>query len=198
MMKYLIKRYLLEKAYDEGFFHNTFRFKEINFEDIMFEKLKNGKIEFNQKEFKEWLEKFKNRREKFSLFLFDKGLLDSKFHVTEISESYTTSSIRNMYINVDFIISQAGEGCFSKPYNGPINGHLVINGIYDNQLIYLARKQKDFSIGYCGPKDSKYTDRIINYYLKMKDFIPFLFDNNETMFFEEEDKKDKIILLHSK
>ncbi len=180
MNENLIKRFLLEKAYEKGIEIPTFG--EIPFTNSLYEKYKNGEIIINELEFEIWLENLKRNHRNFGRYLKSIGYLKNGDNLYEIASDEKISSINGICLNADknLIISQTGEGCYSKPYNKPINGHLVINGIYDNELIYLSRllKNKDnsFTIGYYGQGESLYTKKVLEYYKQLRKFLPLLTD----------------------
>lgn len=197
MKENLIKRYLLESAYENGTYDSSVNFREISFQNSLFEKINSGKLELNENEFKKWLDGYKNLRNFFGEFLISNGYLLPDEKVIELSESESVSSIKNLKVNKKIILAQAGEGCFAKPFNGSLEGHLIINGIYDNQLIYLVKNVSvgSFTIGYCGDKDSLYTKRVIEYYRNLKKFLNLIVNIDQVDVKEKTIKKNKIMIL---
>ncbi len=197
MTENLIKRYLLESAYENGTYDSSVNFREISFQNDLFEKINSGKIELKENEFKKWLEEYKRLRELFGEFLINNGYLLPDEKVIELSEDESISSIKNLKVNKKIIVAQAGEGCFAKPFNGSLEGHLIVDGIYDNQLIYLARNASisNFTIGYCGNKDSLYTKRVIEYYRKLKRVLKLIINIDNVDIKEKTMNRDKIMIL---
>lgn len=197
MTENLIKRYLLEKAYENGTYDSSINFREISFQNELFAKINSGELELNKNEFKEWLEEYKHLRELFGQFLIDNGYLLPDEKVIELSESESVSSVKNLKVNKKIIVAQAGEGCFAKPFNGSLEGHLIVDGIYDNQLIYLAKNSSigSFTIGYYGNKDSLYTKRVIDYYKKLKRLLGLIVDIKDVDIKEKTVNKEKIMIL---
>ena len=200
MTQKLIKRFLLEKAYEKGAEIATFG--EIPFEDVLFEQFRKGEITINEFEFEIWLENLKRNKRSFGWFLKTAGYLKKDDKIYEITDADNVSSINGICLNADknLIISQAGEGCYSKPYDKSINGHLVINGVYDNQLIYLSRLLRDtnnsFTIGYYGQSNSEYTKRVLEYYKQLRKFLPLLTGNKSINVIEDSVfNGDKIYVL---
>lgn len=178
MTEYLIKRFLLEKAYETGVSIPTFG--ELHYEDIMFEKFKKGEIQINELEFEIWLENLKRNKRSFGVYLKSIGYLRNDMNFTEVSDDEQVTSINNICLRGDknILLSQTGEGCYAKPYKKSIKGYLIINGVYDNQLLYLSNLFKSddnsFTIGYYGQSDSKYTKRVIEYYKSLRKFLPLM------------------------
>ena len=163
----------------------------------MLEKINSGQFKFDENEFKKWLDGYKNLRNFFGEFLISNGYLLPDEKLIELSESESVSSIKNLKVNKKIILAQAGEGCFAKPFNGSLEGHLIINGIYDNQLIYLVKNVSvgSFTIGYCGNKDSLYTKRVIEYYRKLKRVLKLIVNIDEVGIKEKTINGDKIMIL---
>ncbi len=197
MTENLIKRYLLEKSYESGQYDNSVNFREIFFQNDLLEKINSGQFNFDENEFKKWLDGYKNLRNFFGEFLISNGYLLPDEKLIELSESESVSSIKNLKVNKKIILAQAGEGCFAKPFNGSLEGHLIINGIYDNQLIYLVKNVSvgSFTIGYCGDKDSLYTKRVIEYYRNLKKFLNLIVNIDQVDVKEKTIKKNKIMIL---
>ena len=197
MTENLIKRYLLEKSYESGQYDNSVNFREIFFQNDLLEKINSGQFKFDENEFKKWLDGYKNLRNFFGEFLISNGYLLPDEKLIELSESESVSSIKNLKVNKKIILAQAGEGCFAKPFNGSLEGHLIINGIYDNQLIYLVKNVSvgSFTIGYCGDKDSLYTKRVIEYYRNLKKFLNLIVNIDQVDVKEKTIKKNKIMIL---
>lgn len=151
----------------------------------------------NDEQFKQWLIEYQFLKELFSKYLLDNGYFEGINDLIELTETKTISCVKNIKINKKIIESQAGEGCFAKPFNGVLKGHLIIDGIYDNQLIYLARivANGGFTIGYCGKKDSLYTKRVIDYYNKIKKFLNLIVQIEKVKVKEKTINKNKIIVL---
>ena len=180
MTEYLIKRFLLEKAYETGVSIPTFG--ELHYEDIMFEKFKKGEIQINELEFEIWLENLKRNKRSFGVYLKSIGYLRNDMNFTEVSDDEQVTSINNICLRGDknILLSQTGEGCYAKPYKKSIKGHLIINGVYDNQLLYLSNLFKSddnsFTIGYYGQGESLYTKKVLEYYKQLRKFLPLLTD----------------------
>ena len=151
----------------------------------------------NDEQFKQWLIEYQFLKELFSEYLLDNGYFEGINDLIELTETKTISCVKNLKINKKIIESPAGEGCFAKPFNGVLKGHLIIDGIYDNQLIYLARivANGGFTIGYCGKKDSLYTKRVIDYYNKIKKFLNLIVEIEKVKVKEKTINKNKIIVL---
>ncbi len=200
MSENLVKRFLLEKAYENGTEIPTFG--EIPLTNTLYEKYKNGEIVINELEFEIWLENVKRNNRSFGRYLKSIGYLKKGENLYEITSDKQISSINGICLNADknLIISQNGEGCYGKPYNKPINGHLVINGIYDNELIYLSRllksKNNSFTIGYYGQDESLYTKKVLEYYKQLRKFLPLLTADESIDVVEDTVfNKDKIYVL---
>lgn len=151
----------------------------------------------NDEQFKQWLIEYQFLKELFGKYLLDNGYFEGINDLIELTETKTISCVKNLKINKKIIESQAGEGCFAKPFNGVLKGHLIIDGIYDNQLIYLARivANGGFTIGYCGKKDSLHTKRVIDYYNKIKKFLNLIVQIEKVKVKEKTINKNKIIVL---
>lgn len=200
MTEKLIKRFLLERAYESG--KTIDRFKEIQLGELLFEKLKNGEISINELEFESWLENLKRSKRRFGDYLKANGYLKNDTKVFELTDEEDVSSINGTCLRAEKLIipAQIGEGCYQKPAKDDLNGHMVINGIYDNQLIYLARllknKNSSFTVGYYGRTDSEYTKRVIEYYRQLRGFLPLLVQEQPVEVIEEEVfNSDKIYVL---
>ena len=189
MTEKLIKRFLLEKAVESGADIETFG--EMKYINMLFEQFKKGEIKINEFEFEIWLENLRRNKRNFGWFLKTSGYLKTNDKVYEITDDEKISSINGICLRADknLIISQSGEGCYEKPYDKKIDGNLVINGVYDNQLIYLSRllndSQNSFMIGYYGQSDSNYTKKVLEYYKKLRQFLPLLTSDNEVKVVED-------------
>lgn len=177
MSEKLLKRYLLEKKYNDGLIDQIQETSELYFSNILFEKLKKGEIEFDENDFNNWLINLKRNKVSFGMYIKSLGYLDDKEKVFEITDDYNVSSINDIKIDAEkrILIAQSGEGCLNKPLNAKIDGHLVINGVYDNQLIYLSRLLRNptssFTVGYYGKINCEYTKRVIEYYENLREFF---------------------------
>ena len=195
----LIKRYLLEQAYENGV--NIPTFGELYYEDMMYEKLKKGEITITNFDWFPWIENLKRNKRHFGNYLKSIGYLTCNQNVTEITDDEEVNSINvTALIEKKIIVSQAGEGCFGKPYIKHIRGHLVINGVYDNQLIYLSNLLKDndnsFTICYYSQSDSEYTKRVIEYYKALRKFLSLMTGKNSIEVIEDNvSYRDKVYVL---
>lgn len=169
----------------------------MSFQNDLFEKINSGESIYDDEQFKKWLEDYCFLKDLFGKYLNDNGYFDGIDNLIELTESKSICSIKNLRVNKKIIESQAGEGCFAKPFNGILKGHLIVDGIYDNQLIYLARivANGGFTIGYCGKKDSLYTKRVIDYYNKIKKFLNLIVEIENVKVKEKTINKNKIIVL---
>lgn len=174
MTEKLIKRFLLEKAYETDEKINISIFGELNYENMLYDKLKKGEIVINELELEAWLENLKRNKRSFGTYLKSVGHLKNDMKIIEVTDDENVSSINGICLRADktIISSTAVEGCSSKSYNEQINGHLLINGIYDNQLNYLksllSSENNSFTIGYYGQSRSEYTKRVLEYYEKLR------------------------------
>ncbi len=177
MSEKLLKRYLLEKKYNDGLIDQIQETSELYFSNILFEKLKKGEIEFDENDFNNWLINLKRNKVSFGMYIKSLGYLEDKEKVFEITDDYSVSSINDIKTDAKktILIAQSGEGCLNKPLNTKIDGHLVINGVYDNQLIYLSRLLRNpnssFTVGYYGKLNCEYTRRVIEYYKNLRQFL---------------------------
>ena len=200
MTERLIKRFLLEKAYNSG--NKISNFGELEYEEIMYKKFINGEIIIDESEFELWLENLKRDKRRFGTYLEANGYLTENSKLLEVTDEKDLSSIKNTHLNSEKIIipSQMGNGCYGILSKSPIEGHMVINGLYDNQLIYLSRllsnPNNSFTIGYYGRSDLDYTKHVIEYYKQLKSFLPLLVEKSHVEIVEEEVfNSDKIYIL---
>ena len=200
MTEQLIKRFLLERAYETGV--NIPTFGELHYEDKMYEKLIKGEIQIDESQLYAWLENLKRNKKNFGLYLKSIGCFKDEENITEIADDQEISALNSICIdgNKHVLLAQAGEGCFGKPYKKQIKGHLVIDGIYDNQLIYLSNlfknKANSFTIGYYGQCDSEYTKRVIQYYKDLRKFLPLMIGQEQIDVIEDTAfNKDKVYVL---
>ena len=176
MTENLIKRYLLEKEYELGKAKQILEIGEDFYQKELFELLKQNKIKFDEEEFLAWLANLKKNKEQFDLYLMNNGYLSGKSDIFEVVED---ESLLTGDFLTKKIIEPIGDSCSTKPCTCDLQGHLIINGIYSNQLIYLARicSGGTFTIGYCGGKDSLYTKRVIRYYKKIGKLLKIMTDS---------------------
>lgn len=192
MSEKLLKRYLLEKKYNDGLIDQIQETSELYFSNILFEKLKKGEIEFDENDFNNWLINLKRNKVSFGMYIKSLGYLDDKEKVFEITDDYSVSSINDIKTDAKktILIAQSGEGCLNKPLNAKIDGHLVINGVYDNQLIYLSRLLKNpnssFTVGYYGKLNCEYTKRVIEYYKNLREFFKKMIPDSTIDFISDE------------
>lgn len=192
MSEKLLKRYLLEKKYNDGLIDQIQETSELYFSNILFEKLKKGEIEFDENDFNNWLINLKRNKVSFGMYIKSLGYLDDKEKVFEITDDYNVSSINDIKIEAEkrILIAQSGEGCLNKPLNAKIDGHLVINGVYDNQLIYLSRLLRNptssFTVGYYGKINCEYTKRVIEYYKNLREFFKKMIPDSTIDFISDE------------
>lgn len=200
MTENLIKRYLLEKAYEEGKGEKIISVGEKKYQDMMFDLLKQEKIMFNELEFEYWLKILRVRKMIFGSYLKDNGYLADDDKTIEVTEDSNNSCIDGLYLlgQSEKIIETVGDSYCTKPSLSKINGHLVIDGMYANELIYLARScaNGSFTIGYYGEGDSLYTRRVINYYKKLKKVLKDITNNNCKVVEDSILNKNKIYVLH--
>lgn len=186
----LIKRFFLEKGYEEGKFDGISHVDEIHYQTWMYENLKTGKISIDAFQFEIWLNSLIQYKNLFGRYLKNAGLIKPDSKIYELTESNDISSLNTICMRTDKrpIIESVGEGCFGKPNSSSIDGHLIANGIYDNELIYISRAcgVGSFSIGYCGLKSSKYTKRVLDYYKKMRDFLQTLATEEKIQLLEDD------------
>ena len=199
MTEKLIKRFLLEKYYESGCGTQIPTFGEIYTVNNLYDNLK----DFDEKEFFAWLEKLKKDNKNFGNTIQDLGLLSEEKKHYEVTDDVSVSAISGLVSDLEFILSQSGEGCFEKPYNKQIKGQLVVCGIYDNQLIYLSNLLRNpnssFVVGYYGQKDSEYSKRVIEYYKQLRKFLPLLLGGRKVELFEDTVLgSDKVITLSYK
>lgn len=192
MSEKLLKRYLLEKKYNDGLIDQIQETSELYFSNILFEKLKKGEIEFDENDFNNWLVNLKRNKVSFGMYIKSLGYLDDKEKVFEITDDHSVSSINDIKIDAEkrILIAQSGEGCLNKPLNAKIDGHLVINGVYDNQLIYLSRLLRNptssFTVGYYGKINCEYTKRVIEYYKNLREFFKKMIPDSTIDFISDE------------
>lgn len=186
----LIKRFLLEKGYEEGKFDGISHFDEIHYQTMMYENLKAGKIRIDTFQFEVWLNNLIQYKNLFGRYLKNAGLIMPDSRIYEVTESNEISSLNTICMHTDKrqIVESMGEGCFGRPNSSNIDGHLIINGIYDNELIYIARACNvgSFSVGYCGLKSSKYAKRVLEYYKQMKRFLQTLANEEKIEVLEDD------------
>lgn len=199
MTENLIKRYLLEKAYLEGKEEEILTIGEDVYQKIVFELLNQGKIKLNEEEFKLWLKELKTRNMMFGLYLNSLGYIKGQERIIEINEAKNLSCISSISFNgkKEKIIERFGDFYSSKPKQNNLKGHLIINGIYANQLIYLARSSLNgtFTVGYCGDIKSFYTKRVINYYKRLKKVLNEMTNGNCETVEETIKNENKIYVL---
>src|SRR5699024_8093641 len=105
MTEELIKRYLLEKIYEDGLSYRIHVFGEIQYVNLLYEDLKNGKITINENDFFEWLKTLKRNKRNFGAYLSAKGYIDENVTINELTEDQSVDlSIKNPK---NLIISQA-------------------------------------------------------------------------------------------
>lgn len=199
MAENLIKRYLLEKAYEEGKTNEILEVGEKTYQDIMFKLLEQGKIELNELNFQLWLKNLKSRKMLFGLYLKDYGYISSEERIIEVTEDENICSTAGLFLKEkdEKIIETVGDSYCTSPYQKELKGHLIINGIYANQLIYLARScfKGSFTVGYYGNVDSPYTQRVLNYYENLRKVLQDMTDNNCELVEDSILSKDKIYFL---
>ena len=120
----------------------------------------------------------------------------------EVTEDSNISCINGLYLfgKNEKIIETVGDSYCTKPSLSAINGHLIIDGMYANELIYLARScaNGSFTIGYYGDRDSLYTKRVISYYKKLKTVLRDMTNNNCEVVEDSILNKNKIYVLNYK
>lgn len=199
MTENLIKRYLLEKAYEEGKEEEIMEVGEKVYQDLMFDMLISGNIELNELKFQLWLKNLKSRKALFGSYLKECGYLTHEKRVIEVSESENVCSINGIFLRgkKEKIVEQAGDSYYSRPNSSDLKGHLVINGMYANQLIYLSRSLStgSFTIGYYGDKESLYTKRVLEYYKNLKKVLKSMSNDKFEEFEDSILGKDKIYVL---
>ena len=172
MTENLIKRYLLEKAYEEGKEKEILRIGENKYQNVLFGQLKNGQIKLNELEFQLWLKELRARKTMFGTYLKQSGYLSNVDKIIEVTEDENFSCMRGMFFQGERerIIEPVGDNYCTRPNSNDLKGHLIINGMYANQLIYLARSYANgsFTIGYYGQEDSLYTKRVLEYYRNLR------------------------------
>ena len=201
MTENIIKRYLLEQVYEKEKITVFGKLSELQIQNKLYDLFINGEFKIDKIHFNEWLEQFNRSKQLFGTYLFQNDIINDKEKIIEITESPNYSSFNNtlFYGNIIHVIETVGSGCYLKPSYEKMNGHLVMNGIYNNQMIYLARvvKEGDFTVGYCGLKDSKYTKTVINYYKNLKRVLNLMLQNTKVEVTEDTIlDSDKIYLLN--
>lgn len=198
----LIKRYLLEQAYEDGSFKIDSEESELIKANSLYDKLLTGEIQIDEENFDLWLRNLSRNKLSFGKYLKDSGCFDDDKKITEVTESEITS-LSGIYLPVkrETIISSVGRECYSKPSQQYTNGHLLINGVYDNQMIYLIKaiKNGSFSIGYYGQEDSKYTQSLIQYYKQLRTVLKSIVGREKIEVIEDKILgNDKIYVLNYK
>lgn len=197
MTENLIKRYLLEQVYNKGKLGDFGNLDEIQLQNHLYSLLKMGNITIDENNFQVWLLNLKKSKKCFGQFLKDNSCINGD-DIIEITEDKSVSSIDGVFSknNSKQIIEQVGSGCYSRPSKQSLDGNLIINGVYDNQMIYLAKIKNDssFSIGYCG-SDSLYTKKVIDYYKNLRNVLGLMFDYQRIEILEDELEQNKIYLL---
>lgn len=197
MTENLIKRYLLEQVYNKGKLGDFGKLDEFQLQNHLYNLLKMGNITIDEKDFEIWLTNLKKSKKCFGEFLRDNHCIDDE-EIIEITEDESISSVNEVFSSNESkqIIEQVGNGCYGRPNQDNLEGNLVINGIYDNQMIYLAKIKNDssFAIGYCG-NDSLYTQKVIDYYKNLRNVLGLMFDHRRIEVLEEELEQTKIYLL---
>ena len=192
MTEYLIKRYILEQLYEQN---EELLCSEIYITNLLYKLYCEGKIRLDKNKFLEWLKNMRNNKLLFGDYVLKNGLIDPEIINFELSESKQICCLKDSRI----ILSQVGEDCYSDPYINPISS-LIINGIYDNEMIYIANVIKNngvFIIGYCGC-DNGYTKRVMEYYRNITKFLGTIIDKNQIAIKEEIVSSSKILILTNK
>ncbi len=199
MAENLIKRYLLEKAYEEGKAQEILAVGDKTYQDIMFDLLKQGEIEFNELKFQLWLKNLKSRKMLFGSYLKDCGYLSREERIIEVTEDENICSTTGLFLKgkKEKIIENAGDSYCTRPNQNDLKGHLIINGMYANQLIYLAKSCSNgsFTVGYYGDSDSLYTQRVLEYYKRLKKTLQTMTNNGCEVVEDSILSKDKIYVL---
>lgn len=202
MTENLIKRYLLEKAYEEGKEEKIISIGEKKYQDMMFDLLIREKMMFDESDFEYWLKTLKVRKTIFGSYIKEQGYLADDDKMIEVTEDSNISCINGLYLfgKNEKIIETVGDSYCTKPSLSAINGHLIIDGMYANELIYLARScaNGSFTIGYYGDRDSLYTKRVISYYKKLKTVLRDMTNNNCEVVEDSILNKNKIYVLNYK
>lgn len=198
----LKKRYLLERAYETGAYDKDNEHGELYVQEQLYRDMARGEVEFDEQGFQEWLIRLARNKRNFGKYLKDSGCFEQSKKIVELTESdiISTSEI-SLDIPTDIIISKAGSGCFSKPSSLYTDEHLLVNGIYDNQMLYLIRacQNGSFSIGYYGQSDSKYTQSVLDYYRNLRSFLGKIIEKREIDIIEDTILgSDKIYVLNYK
>ena len=191
MTEYLIKRYILEQLYEQK---EKLKCSEIYLSNILYQMYLEGEIRLNRNSFANWLKKLRESKILFGTYIKEMGYLLSNSPF-EVSESNNITCLTNSNI----ILSQFGVDCYGAPYLNPID-ELIINGTYDNQLIYIANVIKNngfFTIGYCG-NDNNYTKQIFEYYKKILEFLSTIVNKNRIITKEDIVDGKKIFVLTNK
>ena len=199
MTENLIKRYLLEKGYEEGKEKEILSMGEIRYQDMMFDLLKQGQIALNELSLQLWLKNLKSRKMLFGSYLKDCGYLTNEEKLIEVTEDEHFSCINGIFLKgeKEKIIEPVGDSYCTKPNSNDLKGHLIINGVHANQLIYLARScsKGSFTIGYYGDSDSLYTKRVLDYYKKLRKVLGSMTNNDCEITEDSALNRDKIYVL---
>ncbi len=201
MTENIIKRYLLEQVYEQNKMTVFGKLSELQIQNRLFDLFKKGEIKIDENHFTTWLHQLNSSKKLFGTYLLGNNIIENKQKIIEITESESSSSINNIFLDgtKNYVIETVGSGCYSKPSSETMDGHLLINGIYNNQMIYLARvtKDGDFTVGYCGAKNSEYTKMIINYYKNLKRVLNLMIKTSKVEVIEETTlDSDKIYILN--
>lgn len=197
----LIKRYLLERAYEESSYIYGEEGESSKIASLYSDFLK-GNIKIDEKEFDLWLRNLSRNKLSFGKYLKDSGCFDGDKEIVEVSESEITS-LSGIYLPTkrDVIISSAGLDCYDRPSQKYSKGHLLINGMYDNQMIYIikAAQKGSFSIGYYGQNDLRYTKIVLEYYKQLKSVLNSIVGRGKIEVIEDNILgNDKIYVLNYK
>ena len=181
MTENLIKRYLLEKAYEEGKEKEIAIIGDNMYQDKMFNLFKQGKIEISELKFSLWLKNLKSRKMLFGSYLKECGYLAHQNRIIEVTEDENICTTSGLFLKgkKEKIIEPVGDCYCTHPNPLNLKGHLVINGVYANQLIYLARSCSNgsFTVGYYGDKDSLYTKKTLEYYKYLRNVLQNMTNN---------------------
>ena len=216
MTENIMKRYLLEQVYEKDKITVFGKLSELQIQNKLYELFRNDEIKIDENHFNEWLNQLNNSKQLFGTYLLESGIIKDKKKIIEVTESKNYSSINNVFFEgtKNYVIETVGSGCSFHPSHEKMNGHLLMNGIYNNQMIYLARvtKDGDFTVGYCGLKDSEYTKVAINYYKNLKKVLNLMLktskveviedtnlDSNKiyVLSYDKQSKKDNVHILNS-
>ena len=200
-MENIIKRYLLEQVYEKDKITAFGKLSELQIQNKLYELLKNGKFKIDENHFNEWLFRLNNSKRLFGTYLLESGLIKDKQKIIEVTESENYSSTNDAFFEEPktYIVEMVGSGCYFHPSQEKMSGHLVINGIYNNQMIYLARvvRTGDFTVGYCGLKDSEYTKLAVDYYRNLKRVLNLMLKTSKVEVIEDSDLgSSKIYVLN--